>query len=762
MSRKDFLKLLGAGGTLLLFGGFAGGGVGVGGILNSLFNKYNRNSSSSSTQLAYAQTSGSWLPVQSSTTAVAIHIYLTPTGKIFYLAGSAWNINNRNGPYQARLLDPVTGTETNVSLSKDLFCAGQCQLPNGNILLCGGTAMYENDINNCNGIWHGARYAYEFNVTTGTLVEQAPMKTGRWYPTLVTLPDGKVIVVSGFDDFGSYNYLAEVYDPVSKSWSISYDPFRTNSYCVGYDSGCPGAGSPCFGGLNQSTAPWLALYPRMFLMPSGLIYTSSMREERFLVDPSNGRWTSLGITSLGQFRDYGTSILLPLQNSSSERGKVMVLGGSSSDTAPASNIVEIHDFNQGTSTSPILRRVGSLNRGRKYPLPIILPNGNVVVFGGSSQGNNNPIFVPEMFNPENESQGWVNLPAATVPRGYHGTALLLPDGSVWTAGGTPGPAISELRIEIFRPSYFFTATRPTISGVPTVGGYGGLITIPTPAAASVARVSLVKTGCTTHHYDTDMRLIWLPITSRGTNSITVSAPINANIAPPGYYMIHVLDSSLVPSTANIIKIPGTGGGGGGGDTTPPAKVTGLSVSVASSSQLNLTWTANTEPDLNHYNVYRGTTQGFAVTPGTTTPVGTPTTNSFSNTGLAASTTYYYKVAAVDNAGNIGTPSDEGSGTTGAAGGDTIPPTVTITTPANNATVPAGNLTVSGASQDNTGGSGIRNVAVQVDSGPYITATGTTTWSIIVNIKRGTRRLRARAQDNAGNFGFSGTVTISVR
>jgi hypothetical protein len=185
----------------------------------------------------------------------------------------------------------------------------------------------------------------------------------------------------------------------------------------------------------------------------------------------------------------------------------------------------------------------------------------MVVFGGSAQGNENPIFVPEMFDPENESQGWVNLPAATVPRVYHGTAVLLPDGSVWTAGSTPDVAVWELRIEVFRPSYFFTGTaRPTISGAPIVGGYGASITIPTPNAATVSRVSLVRTGCQTHHYDTDMRLIWLPITSRGTNSVTVSAPINANIAPPGYYMIHVLNSSRVPSTAQIIKIPGTGSG----------------------------------------------------------------------------------------------------------------------------------------------------------------------------------------------------------
>jgi hypothetical protein len=440
----------------------------------------------------------------------------------------------------------------------------------------------------------------------------------------------------------------------------------------------------------------------------------------------------------------------------------MVVGGSVSAVGPPTNVVEIHDFNQGTSTSPNIRTVQPLNRGRKYPLPIILPDGRVVIFGGSAQANENPVFVPEMFDPENEGQGWVNLPGATVPRVYHGTAVLLPDGSVWTAGSTPGVADWELRIEVFRPSYFFTGTaRPTISGAPSVGGYGASITIPTPDAANVARVSLVKTGCQTHHYDTDMRFIWLPITNRGTNSVTVSAPINANIAPPGYYMIHVLNGSRVPSTAQIIKIPGTGS-----DTTPPARVTGLSVTTAAGtagqSQLNLAWTANTEPDLNHYNVYRGTVQGFAVTPGITVPVAAPTTNSYSDTGRTSSTTYYYRVAAVDNAGNIGPLSDEASGRTTSTA-DTTAPTVTITNPKNNARVSIGNVTVSGTSQDNPGGSGINNVAVQVDSGSFVTATGTTSWSAVVNIPtRGIHRLTARSQDNAGNVGFSKTINVRVQ
>ena len=120
--------------------------------------------------------------------------------------------------------------------------------------------------------------------------------------------------------------------------------------------------------------------------------------------------------------------------------------------------------------------------------------------------------------------------------------------------------------------------------------------------------------------------------------------------------------------------------------TPPAKVAGLSVTTASgnsrTSRLNLAWTANTEPDLNHYNVYRGTVQGFAVTPGTTVPVATPTTNSYANTGLTSSTTYYYRVAAVDNAGNIGPLSDEASSTTTSTA-DTSAPTVTFKNPNNN-------------------------------------------------------------------------------
>lgn len=100
------------------------------------------------------------------------------------------------------------------------------------------------------------------------------------------------------------------------------------------------------------------------------------------------------------------------------------------------------------------------------------------------------------------------------------------------------------------------------------------------------------------------------------------------------------------------------------DTTPPGQVTGLSASVISGTQINLTWTASTASDLDHYDVHRSTTSGF--TPSSSNRIQQPTTNSYNDTGLTASTTYYYKVAAVDESTNIGTYSTQvTAATTGA-------------------------------------------------------------------------------------------------
>jgi hypothetical protein len=534
VSRGEFLKIMAAGAGIFIFGGLRGMGL----LENKKAELINKVS---------AQSAGSWVS-GNNTSTVAIHASVLPNGRIFYMAGSGYHSSRQGGPYEARVLDPNTGSESNVSMSEDLFCVGQAPLPNGNILLAGGTLRYDTASNNCNGKWHGLKSAYELNWSNNSLVKVASMKHGRWYPTCITMADGNVMVTGGYDEYGDHNRLVEIYNSSSKTWTVRAAQSGGSTYTVGNSSAgtCSGAGSPSYSGA----APNLFLYPRMHLMPSGNIVVAGMLDDIRLWNRSTGSWSTLGLSS-PSYRHYGTSVLLPLNNTTTEKGKILIVGGSPTSADPATRTCQVLDFNAG---NPSIRTVGSLRYGRKYLAPVILPDGNVVVFGGAAQGNSNPRYVPEMFNPSTET--WTTLTAASVPRVYHQVALLLRDGRVWTAGSTRSRSNWELRTEFFRPAYY-SATRPSISGTPSVGAYGGSIAIPTSSASSISRATLVKCPDTTHHYDSNMRYIALAFRSRTSSSVTVAAPLNANLAPPGYYYVHVVNSSGIPSAARIIRIPGS-------------------------------------------------------------------------------------------------------------------------------------------------------------------------------------------------------------
>ena len=179
ISRRDFLKLL---------------GYGVIALSSGLFLHLGRfGDISQRSNLVSAQGSGSWA-IGQNTTAVAIHAAVLPNGNIFYLAGSAYHPEQSQGPFEARILNIDTGSEKNLTLSEDLFCVGLTHLANGNVLLAGGTKMYDNNVDNCNGKWHGLNSTYEVDSQSENLIWVSSMAHGRWYPTLVTLPDGKVVV----------------------------------------------------------------------------------------------------------------------------------------------------------------------------------------------------------------------------------------------------------------------------------------------------------------------------------------------------------------------------------------------------------------------------------------------------------------------------------------------------------------------------------------------------------------------------------------
>jgi hypothetical protein len=183
---------------------------------------------------------------------------------------------------------------------------------------------------------------------------------------------------------------------------------------------------------------------------------------------------------------------------------------------------------------------------------VLLPDRTVLVCNGSGMPEtpSKSMLPAEIYNPASNS--WTVAEAPTVPRVYHSNAVLLPDGRVATMGGNPTPGTNELRLEIYSPSYM-SRKRPVIDSAPTNITYGSSFNITTKS--NIKWVSLIRPSAATHTMDTDQRLVDLPITSkRNAAALTVSVPGNRNLAPPGWYMLFLTDTSGAPSTAAWILL----------------------------------------------------------------------------------------------------------------------------------------------------------------------------------------------------------------
>ncbi len=519
--------------------------LGLSGFVNfaNLLNTTNKGRQ----QIAAAASLGSWAPGPN-TLSLAVHCAMLRTGKILYVSGSAAHASNALGPFKAGLLDPVTGSQAAMIIPEDLFCSGMSQLPFGNILIAGGTLKYGQDI--YAGQFFGLNSAYEFDPASESFVKVSSMLHGRWYPTLVTLPDGRIFIASGYDELGCENKLSEIFDPKLKTWQPQFDLQTDIKYCVGQcNSNIPT--SPCYGGTNSGANPVLSLYPRMHLMPNGLVAMVGPLPNLMTYQHWTGHWF-VASAKMSTSRFYGATTLLPFSNVPNPQVEILAAGGWSNSLQVATNSCEIitpvRNILSSRSSTP-------MNYARNYLNSVILPNGKIFINGGTSIANNtaNAVYAAELFDPVTET--WTVLPSATVPRMYHSASLLMQDGRVWTASTSVVGQKDELRTEIFSPSYLFD-TRPTISGNPIVGSYNDLITIPTQDPGSVTSVSLVRLTCVTHSLNTEQRLLWLPIVGRTGTSVTVLSPINSSYAPPGYYFIHILNENGIPSKAAIILIPG--------------------------------------------------------------------------------------------------------------------------------------------------------------------------------------------------------------
>jgi hypothetical protein len=238
-----------------------------------------------------------------------------------------------------------------------------------------------------------------------------------------------------------------------------------------------------------------------------------------------------------------------------DSGKVMISGGGRPPSATAETI----DLN---ATKPAWTPINSMNYARRQENATILADGTVLVTGGSN-GNNaifddytNPVYPAELWNPTTGQ--WTIMASLTRYRGYHSGALLLPDGRVISAGGDKSCANQTMKpctipsSEVYSPAYLFQGPQPTITSAPANVTYNQPYLIQTPNAANITKVTFIKLGQVTHTFNESQRNVFLNFT-QSAGGITVTTPLNSNIAPPGHYMMFIVQNG-VPSVAAIVQI----------------------------------------------------------------------------------------------------------------------------------------------------------------------------------------------------------------
>jgi hypothetical protein len=444
-----------------------------------------------------------------------IHVALLNTGKVLLVAGSGNCPPSQTGcppkqpyPYPAYIYDAVQGTSpTQISNPPtwDMLCNSASLLANGQVLFAGGTIQYDP--------FYGSKNAAIFDASQNAFTNVASMANGRWYPTLTTLPNGNVLAFSGLNTTGSTTNAVEIYN--GSSW------------------------------ISAGTSPFTPpLYPRMHVAGDGRVFLSGPGTASFFFNPSGGTWTWAANTNYSRWRPYGTSVLLPLTPANGYDPKVMIMGGDN----PATNTTEIIDLNNpgaGWQWGP------PMSQPRIEGNAVILPTGKILALGGSlnDEDGTHASLNADLYDPV--SNTFSSAGANAYARLYHSVALLLPDATVWLAGGNPYRGTYEPHMEIYQPAYLFVpgtngmlATRPVISSVSSTSlSYGGQFKV-TPSQTTVS-VVLVRMGAVTHAFNADQRLVGLNFSpSNGVGTLTVTAPSNSNIAPPGYYMLFIINRPL--------------------------------------------------------------------------------------------------------------------------------------------------------------------------------------------------------------------------
>jgi uncharacterized repeat protein (TIGR01451 family) len=472
---------------------------------------------------------GSWSPVLS-TEIVAIHLHHLPDGTVMFWGGDNGEAGGVGHSFQPpRIWNPATGSITTVPAPHHLFCSGHSFLGDGRLLVAGG----HETLTPPGPIRRGLPMAAIYDPVTRLWGSVPDMREGRWYPTNTTLANGDVLAVSG-EIWGPgpndnppavVNNIPEVWNRVTNTWRNLNNALFAN---------------------RQYSWP---LYPRNFLAPNGRVLNAGPNTDAQYIDTS-GQLQNAVIAHSSRYRDEGGAVLY-------DDGKILLTGGSVSLADPPTDTAEVINLNDANPRwDPLPSRMAF---PRKYAGATILADGTVLVTGGTRSAGFNvdaggAVLEAESWDPI--TRNWSTLAPMEVKRIYHSAAILLRDGTVFVAGGGqphPEHSIDNRNAQIFSPPYLFKGARPIVTSAPAHVHYGQVFSVATPDAANITAVNWIRLGSVTHVFDQNQRINRLPF-SRTAGALSVTAPTNPNLAPPGHYMMFLIGANGVPSEAPIVQL----------------------------------------------------------------------------------------------------------------------------------------------------------------------------------------------------------------
>ena len=486
-----------------------------------------------------ACTKGVWQVLPFNSPVRGIHSVVLKNGNVLLVAGSGNNLDAfAAGTFTTAVYQPATGTFINVPTPADLFCSGHVQLPDGRVLIMGGNKAYP-AADGSHG-YEGLKNSYIFDPATNSYSRVNDMSSGSWYPSATVMGNGDVISLGGLGEDSSGTVATQYFKTSESRWL----------------------------GLNEANQSWSfwGLYPSMILMQDGrLFYTGSHVFGNGL--PGTGasiyNYTANTITPVAGLqskdqRDQSMSVLLP----PAQDQKVITLGGGNIETNPDANrltdVIDLKQANPAYAAGPLLP-TGTLTggaaetstQGKMYLSAVLLPDGKVFETGGGLHNRADPVYEASMYDPATNTFT-AGMATDPVPRTYHSSAFLLPDGRVMSVGNNPGDGSFDMRLSIYSPPYLFKGARPQVLSLSSQQwAYGSTNTI--TVDGSILKAELIRPEAVTHSSDPNQRFVDLPMSVSGT-TVGLNLTSNPNIAPPGWYMLFVVGANGVPSVAQWVHV----------------------------------------------------------------------------------------------------------------------------------------------------------------------------------------------------------------